>query len=286
MAIDAVDGALYVTGVATGSLHNQTYVALNDIFLMKFASNGSLLWTKMEGTTGNDAGFSVSVDENTRDVYVGGTSEGNLNGNTNSGLTDIIIICYTRHGFRRWTVVMGSAGHDYGYGVIFDSNSGSVYLTGQIRGDFPSEAQYHAGNGDIVLLRYGGDGVHERIRILGSSGADAGQALAVDNTDGSIFVTGFVQGSVNSETGIWIDSFTGSVYITGFAQGSLHGEPYVASNDIFLIRYTSNGARVWTKMLGTNASDSGFAVIADRVYGEFHVSGNTGGHLQGEVNVG
>lgn len=59
-------------------------------------------------------------------------------------------------------------------------------------------------------------------RMIGTSGDDWALAVSSDNL--------------------------GSLYVTGYATGSLFGEPYVSAYDIFLMKYSSNGTRVWTKM--------------------------------------
>lgn len=52
------DGNIYVAGQVSASLDNQPYVGgSHDIVVMKYNSLGVRQWTRMAGSTGDDAGF-------------------------------------------------------------------------------------------------------------------------------------------------------------------------------------------------------------------------------------
>ena len=78
---------------------------------------------------------------------------------------------------------------------------------------------------------------------LGSTTNDAGQAVAFDSS-GNMYVTGYFQGTVN------------------FGGGSLtsNGSSYP---DIFLAKYSSTGAHLWSKRFGDVFDDSGYGVAVD-----------------------
>jgi len=54
-------------------------------------------WTKQLGTSTYDLGNGVTTDSS-RNIYVTGNTEGGLNGNINSGLTDIFLIKFNSSG--------------------------------------------------------------------------------------------------------------------------------------------------------------------------------------------
>ena len=47
---------------------------------------------------------------------------------------------------------------------------------------------------------------------------------------------------------------SGNIYVTGWTNGSLDGNTNQGSGDVFLTKYDINGAKLWTKLLGTSVS--------------------------------
>ena len=58
---------------------NIYYLGGYDIFLMKYDSTGSVLWTSQQGTTGADEGYTVAVSGDGF-IYATGYTSGSLNG--------------------------------------------------------------------------------------------------------------------------------------------------------------------------------------------------------------
>ena len=52
---------------------------------MKYSSNGSYWWTKQIGTSGDDIAYAIAIDSSDN-IYITGGTDGNLDGNTNSGI--------------------------------------------------------------------------------------------------------------------------------------------------------------------------------------------------------
>ena len=57
-------------------------------------------WTKQLGTSDNDSGESVTTDSS-GNIYVTGTTQGGLDGNTNSGNLDIFLVKYDSSGTKQ-----------------------------------------------------------------------------------------------------------------------------------------------------------------------------------------
>ena len=71
----------------------------------------------------------LSVD-NRGHVYVSGYTDGNLDGNTNVGSTDMFLAKYeTTNGSKLWTQQLGTGNEDLGYDVSVDA-SGNAYVSG------------------------------------------------------------------------------------------------------------------------------------------------------------
>ncbi|MFA5859631.1 MAG: carboxypeptidase regulatory-like domain-containing protein, partial [Elusimicrobiota bacterium] len=64
-----------------------------DIFFSKFDSAGTKQWTKQFGTSENDNADDIAVDTG-NNIYLSGGTGGALDGNINTGLTDVIITKY------------------------------------------------------------------------------------------------------------------------------------------------------------------------------------------------
>ena len=60
-----------------------------DIFLVKYDSTGTLLWTSEQGTTSIDAGRGVAVSVDGFIYVVGGVSQASLNGQPTKGKTSL-----------------------------------------------------------------------------------------------------------------------------------------------------------------------------------------------------
>ena len=57
-------------------------------------------WTKQLGTSSTDQGFGVTVDSSDN-IYVTGETYGGLDGNTNSGGSDLFLVKYNSSGVRQ-----------------------------------------------------------------------------------------------------------------------------------------------------------------------------------------
>ena len=77
----------------------------------------------------------------------------------------------------------------------------------------------------------------------------------------------------------------GSIFIAGRTQGDLDGETNAGSIDVFLTKYSSDGTKVWTKVVGTSDRDTGWGIITTSD-GSLYISGFTYGDLNGETNAG
>eukprot|EP01031_Cornospumella_fuschlensis_P029409 gene29409-35498_t len=245
------------------------------LFMVVAVMGQDKIWTRLVGSTGEDRAYAVAVDPNSGSVYVTGwgvavdsTSgavyvTGQVAGTgPNVGGFDIVLLKYASNGTRLWTRISGTTGTDIGYGVAFDTSSGGVYVTGQVSGSLNGVA-YTAGNGgDIILLKYTSSGTVVWTRIVGTNGTlDAGYGVAVDSSTGDVYVSGQAHGSLNGET------------YTGGGFGTI---------DIFLLKYSSSGTLLWTKMAGgSNSNDYGVGVAVDTSTGDVYATGVTGSSLHG-----
>ena len=91
---------IYVTGHTEGGLDGNTSSGQEDIFLVKYNSSGTKQWTKQLGTSSSDKGRGVTTDSS-GNIYVTGTTSGDLDGNTSSGQEDIFLVKYDSSGTKQ-----------------------------------------------------------------------------------------------------------------------------------------------------------------------------------------
>jgi hypothetical protein len=256
----AVDGSgnIVTTGsfagtvdFGTGPLTSNVYpwmstTSYTDVFLAKYASSGTALWSRRIGGTANDVGYGTAVDGN-GDVIVAGAVAGPVDfGNgvnsTYYGGLDIFIAKYSgQDGSYKWAKQLGGSNDDLARSVAVDG-SGNVYVTGSIYSgtvDFGGGPLSTAPNAIWgFIAKYSPSGSFVWAKIFGSTIASAG-------------TTG---------TGVGVDS-SGNVIVTGQFAGTVDfgGGPVTISNTnfaMFILKLSSSGAYQWSKTFGNgNGTD-------------------------------
>lgn len=135
------EGNLYVTGLTGDSHHGQ----ISNILLLKVDSNGEELWHQSYGSDSEDDIFDIAIDSQ-NDIYICGTTKGDLDGTTLIKFTDSFITKYSTDGNRLWTKNFGQNYSDYAKNLFIDIDD-LLYVSGSI-----------SGVGDIYLTKYNTDG--------------------------------------------------------------------------------------------------------------------------------
>ena len=214
VTVDLSDN-LYVTGYTVGGLDGYTNSGGIDIFLVKYNSSGVKQWTKQFGTSESEIGYGITVDSS-NNIYITGYTYGGLDGNTNSGKQDVILIKYNSSGVKQWTKQLGTSSHETGYwDPITVDSSNNIYVTGYTDGGL--DGNTNSGSSDIFLVKYNSNGTKQWTRQLGTSEQDLGFGVTVDSSD--------------------------NIYLTGITSGSLDGNTNSGNSDIFLVKYNSDGVK-------------------------------------------
>ena len=311
-------GNVYVTGFTDGNLGGQTVTGIRDLFLTKYDRSGRLIWTRLLGVAAFDSwGFGIRVDGSGNIFLTGGTA-GNLDGQVKTGTPyDVHLIKYDAGGNRQWTRLLGVAAvATEGFGLTLDQ-AGNAYITGYTDGNL--DGQVRTGTRDQFVVKYDTNGNRQWTRLLGVAAAQTFSYSISTDAAGNLFVAGQTTGGLDGQslTGtqdmflarydlngsrMWTrllgaagvptvaravaTDAAGNVYVTGYTDGSLDGQAFIGIRDIFLTKYTANGNRVWTRLLGAAPVDSwGFGVTAD-VLGNLYVTGGTAGNLDQQTKTG
>jgi len=137
-----------------------------------------------------------------------------------------------------WGKDVGSSGEDAGFDLAVDSQE-NIYITGYFEGsvDFDPDPDGYSvvqskGQADAYLLKLDKLGDFKWVKTWGAGLWDEGHALAVDS-DGSIYVTGYFQGTVDFDPG--------SITVNKTSAGG---------GDVFLCKYNSAGLFQWVQAWG------------------------------------
>ena len=77
------------------------------------------------------------------------------------------------------------------------------------------------------------------------------------------------------------------VYVTGYSQGTLDGNTSNGGYDIFIAKYeATNGTKLWVKLLGSGANDSGTDIAISPNGDYIYITGYTYGSLDSNSNSG
>eukprot|EP01031_Cornospumella_fuschlensis_P025340 gene25340-30599_t len=203
---------VYLTGSVYSSLHGEAYAGgYSDMFLMKYSTNGTRLWTRLVGDADRDEGYAVSVDVSSGDVYVVGSLFGSIDNEAHVGDMDVIVMKYSSSGDRQWTRMLGSKAPDEARAVAVDG-SGAIFVAGTFADRFDDQSIVNANN--IFLAKYLSDGTLVWLKQLGNTGWDFCYGVALSNSSDTI-------------------------YLAGSTDANLYGLNNAGSYDIFLSSYAT-----------------------------------------------
>ncbi|MDY7052099.1 SBBP repeat-containing protein, partial [Limnospira fusiformis] len=251
------DGSIYVAGSTYGSLDGQTNSGGRDAFITKYRPNGTKDWTRLLGTRGNDSAHALTTGRD-GSIYVAGSTQGNLDGQRNSGNGDAFITRFQPDGTKDWTRLLGTSRLDEAH-ALTTGNDGSIYVAGWTWGDLDGQTNSSLWGGDAFLTKYQPDGTKAWTRLLGSRGKNYAQALTTGRD--------------------------GSIYMAGYTEGDLDGQTYRGSGDAFITKYQPDGSRDWTRLLATTRFDEAYALTTGSD-GSIYVAGTTFGNLGGQRKSG
>ncbi len=244
---------IYIVG-STSSFGNGGY----DILILKFDSNGSLIWSKTWGGNSYDVGYGISIDSDDN-LFISAESY--------SYGSAAILLKFDNNGNFIWGKSWkSSATFDASYSLTIDY-IGNVILTG-ISWDYSVSPNVNK----ILAIKYDKDGNFQWSRIWGGSGLDEAWGSRVIKTDkvGNIYIAGrtqFGNGSMDAlllkldinGNLIWSKNWGGKDYETNSGididdQGNIYTVGYSKSftnnyYSLFILKYDTSGKilsnRIW-----------------------------------------
>lgn len=225
--------------------YSQPFGGMQDVFVVKFSTIGTPLWSTFYGGGSDESGNDIASD-NANNIYITGTTSsptfpvfaGGGYSQLFKGMQDIFIVKFNSAGIRLNATFYGGSSFDTGEGIDIDNN-GNIFITGTTGSfDFPiltPGAAYAQPLGfiDIFVVKFDNTGTLIWSTFYGGGGADDGTSIATDIT-GNVFITGSTED--NS-----FPIFAG----TGYIQGCL-----AFLHTVVIIKFDNGGVRQWATCYG------------------------------------
>ncbi|MCK5852758.1 SBBP repeat-containing protein [bacterium] len=308
-------GNTFVAGMIIGNYDGQTNPGGYSSMLTKFDSKGSMLWTRIFGSTASDYAYNITLDSS-ENVCIAGRTLGEFNGQTGIGESDAYLIKFNSEGSTIWTRVFGSAVFDSANSVCCD-DFGNIFVAGYTKGEFAGQTNVNTAKYDFFLTKFNSEGSSLWTRIVGSDNYDYSKGVCCD-TNANIFVSGYTQGEFGGEsnknpgtpdmflvkfnntgsdiwTRIWgsvANDYSGNVkcdkngnlLVAGHTSGSFNGQHNSGGYDLCLTKFNNSGSNLWTRIFGSNLNQKDSSVDIDPI-GNTFVSGSSYGGFDGQTNV-
>src|SRR4051812_7835828 len=295
-------GGVYVVGRTGADLPGASGAGGSDAFVRKYATDGTVLWTRQFGTADRDGASAVVTDSS--GVYVAGSTSGEFTGQTTNGLRDGFVRKYSPTGTLDWTQQFGTTNSDAVHGISVTSDG--VFVVGDTYGVFDGQSQ--KGLLDAYVVAFAASGAPKWTRQFGTTSSDDGSAIAGDGS--GVYVSGETKGAfpgrtnngggdayvrkispagatawtrqfgtAGTDTGSGVAVSGSSVFVTGSTSGTFLHQESVGGGDSYVRRYSTGGSTGWTYQFGTNARDDASAIAATS--GGEWVAGSTLGKFDG-----
>lgn len=255
-------GNVIVAGWTQGGVNASAQIGRRDSFLIKYDTNGDILWQVQKGIAGSNSltveALATDIDGNS--FILGGLSEApTLDGLSEIGQSDRFLSKYSAGGILRWTKRMGVAQTDFGVYVAYENLSMTINSSGDVitaatlnyPENWPTVSQ--RGFVSLVTKYNNGDGAQQWVRQLGIT-----SILAARTTVRSIAADG-----------------VGHIFVGGQTRARLDGNPKpVNRDDAIVAKFNSDGDLQWVKQEGVTGKNSGVSALAIDSSNNIIVGGN------------
>jgi hypothetical protein len=264
---------------------------LTDVVVRKLDASGTTIsWTKALGSVKDDSGAAVAVDGN-GNIFVGGTVNGAIAGQTAGLYGDAFVTKYDPSGNLLWTRQFATTTTESMTALAVDV-AGNVYVAGFGATVTDPQGPHSDYYGFVRKLSSTGTTVWSKELAKGASPNVRSVAVAAD---GSVAVAGGVNGALTGATNagasdvavwkldgngdaLWSRQFgtagydiasglafdlAGNVAVAGVVSGALPQKTHAGNSDGFVRLYSGTGTERWTEQFGSNLIDEVSAVATD-----------------------
>jgi len=259
------DSYNFPTQQLIGAYNQSANEGLDDMFILRFDSQGTRQWASYYGGSNVDWGSTISEDSQ-HNIYITGITfstdfpnlelAGAYNQSTmSSNGCDVYILKFNINGVRQWATYYGGNGADFIEDLYIDTHD-NIYLTGetsstnfpllQLPGAYWQET--NAGNDDIFIIKLNNIGERQWATYYGGSSLDDGTSLCTDSQD-NIYITGSTL-----STDLPTQQLTGA-----YNQLSSGG-----NFDMFVLKFNSAGLCKWATYYGGSSDETGTTIYPDK----------------------
>ncbi|KAF5083331.1 Beta-propeller repeat protein [anaerobic digester metagenome] len=287
-------GNIYVTGSTSNAAYtitNGTYttnssttntLSSGDVYIAKYNSNGTLIFSTVIGGTGSDSGNGISVDKN-GNIYVTGATKStdlpvtnNAYQKTLNGGADAFVFELSADGTQLLycTYLGGSSTDTVGARVesgtkIKVDSTGNIYVLGQTNSaDFPTTTGAY------------------KTRIGSNSGTYGGDAFITKfNSNWNMFYSTLFGGNtlddipyglvIDNQSNVWITGKTTSTDLPVTNNACQKTMVYTSSSNAFLSEISADGSTLlYSTYFGAKGNTYGYAITKDS-QGNIYITGQT-----------
>ncbi len=173
-----------------------------------------------------------------------------------TGAPDVFILKFNSVGKRLWATYYGGIGAEYGHSIATDKLD-NILITGQTRGvalinNFPISVgafqPNHSGvfNSDCFIIKLNPNGTRLWATFYGALGEDIGYGISTDENNNVIVV-----GMTDSQN-------------FPVSNGSFQIYHNAVNKTAFVLKFDSNGNRLWATFYGGNNFEEAFSVAIDK----------------------
>jgi len=249
-----------VLNPGAGAFFQSTLTALSDAFILKFNTNGQLLWSTYCG--GINSEYIAALHVNNNELYVGATSNSSNYPFLSSGTftqsylggNDGVVMKFNANNNLVWSTFIGGTGNDIISGI--QTNSTSIFISGYTNStnynllNAGGGAYYQStlgGSFDGFITKFSLSGVMQSSTYFGGSGNDRYNGLTLNND----FL--WLVGTTTSTNLPVLNPGGGAFY-----QGTVS-----AFGEIFLNKFDLAGVLKWSTYYGGNLDDFGISITGD-----------------------
>jgi PKD repeat protein len=295
-------GELIVSGNTMGVLAGDASSGYLDVFVRSYDLDGKVLWTRQFGSSGSD--YSEDVKTHDGYIFVGGTAQGALPGQSYYGKNDAFVSKRDSGGAEVWTRQFGTSENDDIAGIAFDT-LGNVYVVGTTKGNLGWPP---LGEPGAFIRKYAPNGGLLWTRQFEISGT-YGHAVVVQGDD-EIYLVGVIYDLVGPTDAVMVRKYdssgeeiwtrqligpsyrvaatgdeAGNLYVAGTVVHTLPTQAPEGHEDFFVYSLDANGNVLWVRQSGTTAYDMAEGISADG-HGNVYVIGETRGVFSGYSSAG
>ncbi|MCX6280385.1 MAG: T9SS type A sorting domain-containing protein [Bacteroidetes bacterium] len=217
----------------------------SDVFVIKYSSDGSLVFAKNFGGTQGAMGRGISADSQ-NNLYITGAFRGTVNFGTNSltslGGYDVFLVKFDREGNSLWAKQAGSSSgsaYERGHAIVTD-NSGNSFISGLFWGtsmSFGSLSITSPWVNNLFIAKYSADGTPLWAHALRCQDYTwPAYQMGLDE-EGSCYMGGDYMSQLIFDNG---PTFTGG------------------ANNSFFVKYDASGNFIWNKNIPQSAFSDGY----------------------------